>query len=323
MPVTYAALGDSYAAGVGGGAKRGECWRTSGGYPVLVARALGEDLAHQACLGATVADVERDQLGVLGPQTTHVSLTVGGNDVGFVPVLVACAKPSWMVDSDAVIDAAFALLTTELPGRLDGVTARIRELAPHAELVVTAYPVLFNGEDCNALTFFSPHEMDRLARGVGDLADLLGSVATARGAAFVDPRAAFDEHAVCDRDEWVNGVSFPLEESYHPNAAGHEAYARLVLEAFGAPDGLARPLGDVRVQEGPSRRGSAPTFALPDLLSRESLVGAGRHGLDPDHVADLARRAAVPGVGPESPESRAASAELHELDRVVRERLGR
>ena len=320
MPLTYAALGDSYAAGVGGGAKRSECWRTSGGYPVLVARALGQDLAYRACLGATVADVERDQLAALGPDTTHVSLTVGGNDVGFVPVLVECAKPSWMVDSDAVIDEAFALLATELPGRLSRVAARIRDLAPRAELVVTAYPVLFNGDDCNALTFFSPHEMARLERGVGDLAGVVGTAAGDAGAAFVDPRAAFADHAICDREEWLSGVSWPLEESYHPNAAGHEAYSRLVLAAFGAPvDGLL-PAAEVRVEDGPARRGEAPTFSLPDLLSAQSLDGARRHGLDPERVADLARGAARPAMGPEAA---AASAELHELDRVVRERLGR
>jgi len=320
VPLTYAALGDSYAAGVGGGGKRSECWRTTGGYPVLVARTLGQDLAYQGCLGATVADVDRDQLGVLGPETTHVTLTVGGNDVGFVPVLIACAKPSWMVDSDAVIDDAFALLTTELPGRLSGIVARIRELAPRAELVVTAYPVVFNGEDCIALTFFSPHEMTRLERGVGDLADLIGRVAVAVGGAFVDPRAAFEGHAICDREEWLSGVSWPLEESYHPNAAGHTAYARLVLKAFGAPEVGVRPPAEVVVREGPTRRGEAPAFSLPDLLSEQSLEGARRHGLDPERVADLARRAAHPAIGPEAA---AASAELHELDRAVRERLGR
>lgn len=318
MPLAYAALGDSYAAGVGGGERRGECWRTTAGYPVSVARALGQDLAYQACLGATVADVERDQLAVLGPGTTHVSLTVGGNDVGFVPVIVECAKPSWMVDSDAVIDDAFALLTTELPRRLTRVVARIRERAPRAELVVTAYPVLFNGEDCNALTFFSPHEMSRLEQGVDDLAAVIGGVAGDAGAAFVDPRADFEGHAVCDREEWVSGVSWPLEESYHPNVDGHAAYARLVLEAFGVSEGEVRtPPGGVTVHHGPQRRGSAPVFRLPDLLSLQSLEGARRSGLDPDHVAALARRAASPALGADAA---AASAELHALDRVVRER---
>lgn len=320
MPPTYAALGDSYAAGLGGGVGRGPCWRTVGAYPVLVARGLGRDLAHQACLGATVADVERGQLDVLGPDTTHVSLTVGGNDVGFVPVVVECAKPSWMVDSDAVLDDAFALLRTELPGRLAAIVARIRERAPRAELVVTAYPVLFNGEDCNALTFFSPHEMNRLEQGVGDLAELLGKVAGDGGAGFVDPRADFDGHAVCDREEWVNGVSWPLEESYHPNAAGHAAYAELVLRAFGVPEGDLRPRAEVTVHDGPQRRGSAPTFSLPDLLSPASLEGARRHGLDPDRVAELGRRGAHPALGPDAV---AALAELHELDRILRERLGR
>lgn len=320
MPPSYAALGDSYAAGVGAGPGRGACWRTSAAYPVLVAQALGQDVALAACLGATVADVVRDQLEVLGPDTSHVSLTVGGNDVGFVPVLVECAKPAWMVDSDAVIDDAFGLLTTELPGRLEDVVARVRERAPRAELVLTAYPVLFNGEDCNALTFFSPHEMGRLERGVGNLAELVGRVAADADAGFVDPRAAFADHAVCDREEWVNGVSWPLEESYHPNATGSAAYAELVLEAFGASEGGVRPPAEVTVHDGAQRRGEAPVFSLPDLLSPQSLEGARRHGLDPDRVADLARRAARPGIGPEAV---AASAELHALDRIVRDRLGR
>ncbi|MFW5470496.1 SGNH/GDSL hydrolase family protein [Knoellia sp. CPCC 206435] len=318
MPLPYVALGDSYAAGVGGGARLGECWRTTGGYPVLVARALGQDLAHQACLGATVADVARDQLSVLGPQTTHVSLTVGGNDVGFVPVIVECAKPSWMVDSDAVIDDAFALLTTELPRRLTRLVASIRERAPRAELVITAYPVLFNGEDCNALTFFSPYEMSRLEQGVADLAAVIEGVAGDAGAVFVDPRADFDGHAVCDQEEWVSGVSWPLEESYHPNVEGHAAYARLVLGAFGMSEGEVRtPPAEVTVHHGPQRRGSAPVFRLPDLLSPQSLEGARRSGLDPDHIAALARRAAFPALGAEA---EAASAELHAIDRLVGQR---
>lgn len=319
MTLPYVALGDSYAAGVGGGDRRGECWRALEGYPVLVATALGADLAYQACLGATVRDVERDQLGALGPETSHVSLTVGGNDIGFVPVLVECAKPAWMGDSGPVIDRALELLRTELPPRLTSLLGRIRDGAPAAELVLTAYPLLFNGEDCNALTFFSPHEMGRIEAGVGELAEVIATAAGAAGAAVVDPRPAFAGHAVCDEPEWVNGVALPLEGSYHPNAAGHAAYARLVAEAFGAA-GPSAAQREVRIVPGPDSRGEAPTFSLPDLLSRESLEGARRHGLDADHVADLARRAEATALGEDAQEARA---ELRALDRLVRERLGR
>ncbi|KGN37826.1 SGNH/GDSL hydrolase family protein [Knoellia subterranea] len=308
MPHPYVALGDSYAAGVGGGARRSECWRAMDGYPVLVARALGLDLAYEACLGATIRDVERKQLSALTPATSHVSLTIGGNDVGFTPVLIECAKPSWMGDSDAAIDAALATLRTELPSRLAGVLGRITQGAPTAELVLTAYPVLFNGDDCNALTFFSPHEMRRLEAGVDELAGVIGAAARDADAQFVDPRAAFDGHAICDAQEWLNGASWPLEVSFHPNGMGHAAYARLVLDAFGRGDSELGRERDIAIAERPSARGEAPTFGLPDLLSAESLDGARRHGLDPDHVERLVR------------EER--HDELHALDRQVRARLG-
>ena len=318
MSQPYVALGDSYAAGVGGGARRNACWRATEGYPLSVARALGTDFAYQACLGATIRDVERHQLGALGPETSHVSLTVGGNDIGFVPVLIECAKPAWMVDSDPVVDRALAVLRHELPPRLAGLLARIRGGAPGARLVLTAYPVLFNGEDCNALTFFSPHEMRRLEAGVGELAEVIAEAAGQVGAEVVDPRSAFDGHAVCDVPEWLNGVSLPLEGSFHPNADGHAAYARLVTRAFvGEQASEAGPGREVRVIQGPARRGEAPTFRLPDLLSHESLEGARRHGLDVDHVADLARRAGQTALGEDA---EAARAELHALDRMVRER---
>lgn len=304
----YVALGDSYAAGVGGGPQRNACWRAVEGYPVLVARSLGLDLAYQACLGATIGNVERDQVAALGRETTHVSLTIGGNDVGFTPVLIECAKPSWMSDSDPVIDDALAILRTQLPQRLGSLLATVRERAPKAKVAVTAYPVLFNGEDCNALTFFSPHEMGRITQGVDELADAMSLASRDASAEFVDPRAAFAGHAICDDPEWLNGASLPLEESFHPNAAGHAAYARLVTEAFGERDAVG-PEREIRIVQGPAHRGDAPTFRLPDLLSPQSLDGARQHGLDPSRVERLVRDARLE--------------ELRDLDREVRARLGR
>ncbi|WP_353951632.1 SGNH/GDSL hydrolase family protein [Knoellia sp. S7-12] len=318
MSLPYVALGDSYAAGVGGGARRSECWRAVEGYPVSVAHSLGLDLAYQGCLGATIGNVERDQVEALGVETTHVSLTIGGNDVGFTPVLIEAAKPSWMSDSDPLIDDAFAILRTELQERLAGLLATISARAPDAQVVVTAYPVLFNGEDCNALTFFSPHEMGRIKEGVNELAAVIGAVTRDAGAAFVDPRAAFADHAICDGEEWLNGASWPPEESFHPNPAGHAAYARLVTTGFGEVGDELKPERDVRIVEGRARRGDAPTFRLPDLLSRQSLDGARRHGLDPDHIADLARQAEHPAIGPDTTAAREA---LQDLDRDVRTRL--
>jgi hypothetical protein len=63
-------------------------------------------------------------------------------------------------------------------------------------------------------------------------ADLLNSkISAAAGAAgytFVNPTSAFVGHAVCGSPEWINGLSNPISESYHPNVTGQASYANLV-----------------------------------------------------------------------------------------------
>ena len=48
--------------------------------------------------------------------------------------------------------------------------------------------------------------------------------AAAYGFTFVDARAAFLPHEVCSSEEWRNGQSNPLEESYHPNVKGQKEF---------------------------------------------------------------------------------------------------
>ena len=48
--------------------------------------------------------------------------------------------------------------------------------------------------------------------------------AEAHGFTFVDPRKAFLPHEVCASEEWLNGQSWPLEESYHPHVKGQSDF---------------------------------------------------------------------------------------------------
>ena len=57
----------------------------------------------------------------------------------------------------------------------------------------------------------------------------MSSAAAAKGFAFADPTNRFVGHAVCDQPEWINGLSSPVSESYHPNRDGHgSGYTPLV-----------------------------------------------------------------------------------------------
>lgn len=121
-------------------------------------------------------------------------------------------------------------------------------------------------------------------RLLDEAADLIAEVidVAARTAGFdvADVRASFDGHVVCDAEAWVRGVSWPVEESFHPNALGATAYARAVAAAFRvrlpAEPVSGAPEGTVDISAGPCVLGSAPGFALPDLLSDRSLDGASR-----------------------------------------------
>ena len=108
-----------------------------------------------------------------------------------------------------------------MPGRLSTLYASIRSKAPNAKVVVVGYPRIFNGEDCNAGTWFSPAEETRLNATADLLNSKTSAQASAKGFAFANPTSRFVGHAVCDSTEWLNGLSNPISESYHPNKAGH------------------------------------------------------------------------------------------------------
>ena len=223
-PPSYVALGDSSSSGTGTRTYLDDgttCQRSVHAFPSLLAAAKGWALNFRACSGAKIPDVSTLQLSALSPGTSFVTVSVGGNDSGFTSVLTACAKPWWAADCDGAIDRAQSYVRTSLPGALSTLYAAIRSRAPSARVTAVGYPRIFNGTDCNALTWFSPSEMTRL-NAVTDLLDATTSAAaTAAGFSFADPRRAFRGHAVCDSPEWVNGLSSPTTESYHPKASGH------------------------------------------------------------------------------------------------------
>ncbi len=227
----YVALGDSYASGVGSRtyySDSGSCYRSPYAYAVTDAARIGATLTFSACSGATTSSVQSGQLGGLSSGTRWVTVQVGGNDAGFSSVITTCAEPSWLGNCSSAVSNAQSIIRNTLPGRLDSLYNAIRSRATTAKVVVVGYPRLFNGEDCNAATWFSPTD-ESLLNQTADLMDsTLAARASAHGFAFVNPESAFIGHAVCDDVEWINGLSSPIMESYHPNRSGQTGYANLV-----------------------------------------------------------------------------------------------
>jgi hypothetical protein len=173
--------------------------------------------------------VTSKQLGALSTGTAYVTISVGGNDAGFSSVITECAQPGWMSNCDGAINTAQSYINNTLPGSLSTLYASIRSKAPNAKVVIVGYPRVFNGEDCNAGTWFSPTEETRLNQTADLLNSKLAAAASAKGFGFANPTSRFVGHAVCDDVEWLNGLSNPVSESYHPNRTGQSAgYTPLV-----------------------------------------------------------------------------------------------
>jgi lysophospholipase L1-like esterase len=227
---SYVALGDSYSSGVGTRVYYNDgsnCSRSPDAYGPLIAAARGYALNFQACSGAKTTDVNANQLGPLNGATNLVTITIGGNDAGFSTVITDCAAYYFPCQGD--INNANSFIKNRLPPLLDTTYNDIRSRATKAHVVVLGYPHLFtsDGQTCNFNALTADHE-----KQLNGTADLLDSVVAARakahGFSYVDPRNAFLPHEVCSSSEWLNGQSWPLSESYHPNVSGQQDFTTLV-----------------------------------------------------------------------------------------------
>jgi lysophospholipase L1-like esterase len=230
QPVVYDALGDSYASGYGVGPYAGGlCARSATAYAVQVSGR--EKLALDdfvACAGATTTSlVAGGQLSALSDDTDLVTLTIGGNDIGWSGAVLAC-----LGGSDAQCSGAIALsrakVTDTLPGLLDTVYAQIAQHAPHAHVIVTGYPRLFSPE-YGAFLFASPQEQQALDDGADQLNAVIAAAAARHGFQFVDVTKRFVDHGVNAPEPWILGLGSP--GPFHPNAEGYAAYAAAVTAA--------------------------------------------------------------------------------------------
>lgn len=240
------ALGSSFAAGPGiPPVEDPVAGRSGGNYAHLVAEALGARLTDLSVSGATTASV-LDQPQRVG-RTTYppqlagvpadadlVTVTVGGNDLGYLPTLLRLAwahrlRSRWftrplgkrlaegpvpVLDPDRVVEG------------LQRVVAGIRERAPEARVVLVDYLTIVE-EKTPDLPFDEAHRtaLRALGRRVNG-AFVVAAQAT--GADLIQASVLSAGHGVGSADPWVTGLEAG-RAAFHPNAAGMRAIADELL----------------------------------------------------------------------------------------------
>jgi hypothetical protein len=243
----YIALGSSFAAGIGLGQRAHDspiqCFRTVGGYPTLVAKKTGMRLVDMSCSGSTTKHILfggqlllGPQLAAIGPATKLVTITTGGNDVGYIgDMMVASGNMGrlgawWHGDIEPADARPYDVVTDNLITIINSVGQK----APSAKILIVNYPALLppNGR-CSALGI-SKEQAD-ISRDVAQQLVLATKrAADQSGAQLVDIAKASMEHDVCSKVPWVNGASVKAGTAFHPNSTGAAATADTIVNAYSA-----------------------------------------------------------------------------------------
>ena len=220
---SYAALGDSFAAGVGGGGELIPCLTSPNSYASDLADdpSRSQHSSLRGCVGATVDGFVATQLAGLDLRTKLVTLTVGANDLGLEAVTAACLFGSFEECQMAVQTALAAL--PQLESDLVASLAAVREAAPKATIAVTGYPLLLDSSVPQA--GFVNAGIVALNGAIANAVGLAGD-----GFVYVDVVNAFAGHGIGSLDPWI--LAPPDLFAFHPTAEGYTAYADAIRAAL-------------------------------------------------------------------------------------------
>lgn len=219
----YVALGDSYSSGVGASGQTGTCLRSVNGYPGLWKTANDPKTYRSvACSGATTDTLRSGQLSALNGQTDLVTLTIGGNDVGFATTVITCTLVSDSGCASAVADA-MAVLRDEMPAKFDATYADIRRKAPNAKVVVLGYPLLFDETITNCgIGGMSIAKRKALNSGALALNKMIATHSQTAGFTWSNVEDEFAGHGICGPSPWLHGLTVaPPTNSFHPTGNGY------------------------------------------------------------------------------------------------------
>jgi lysophospholipase L1-like esterase len=281
----YVALGSSFAAGADlGPLQSGSpllCARSVNGYPQLLARMRKLSIVDMSCGGAVTANLlnggqffQGSQIRAINRETRLVTITVGGNDVGYIGDLSLLAARNsdtgfgWLVrrfwsGPRKPEERHYAQLRDELVATLHAIHQR----APNASVVLATYPAILPRTGTCALLRLSSSEAG-LMREVGDrLAATSRSAAAAGGALAVDMHMIGAGHNACSAVPWTRGYTNGGIAPFHPTLAGAKGMAEAISEALNQPradnPNASAPSGPARSpRPGATRKSSVSPAAV-------------------------------------------------------------
>lgn len=226
----YVALGDSYAAGTGSGGTtlNASCLRTSNAYPYQIALSRpNTNLTFVACGGATTTDLMNSQISSVTSSTNVVTVEIGGNDIGFANLILACTLGNCV----SQLSSTNSSIPSTLSPKLQTVYSAIKARAPLAKTIVVGYPDPAGPRTCLRALGISSSEATGIHQVAATLGNTIKATATTYGFSYVDAIPAFTGHDVCSSSPWINGMTFSAS-AYHPNKNGQILGYKPIVQAL-------------------------------------------------------------------------------------------
>jgi lysophospholipase L1-like esterase len=250
----YVGLGDSYAAGPlipNQSLEPLGCLRSDHNYAHLAAPSLGLSLKDVSCSGAKTNNMTESQsvefgtnppqFNALSAETTVVSVTIGGNDIGFSEVAQSCitinpfstpCKDKYDPGGKDQLAERIAATAPKVAAVLQGIHSR----SPSAKIYVLNYPAIFpeTGFGCWPQMPIGFGDVPYLRSTEQGLNNMLATQAAANGATLVDWYKASIGHDACKSlsNRWVEPlVPNELAAPIHPNKAGMQGGANALVAA--------------------------------------------------------------------------------------------
>lgn len=249
----YSAFGDSFTSGEGETADEyydpltnsptNRCHVSTRSYPFLVGEILQMSVKNYACSGYRSQEViQRMKLATSGEQPAVVSISVGGNNVGFSDKLKTCLSVDtchWVQPGNR---QATALEIQQYSDELSKVLRQARQSFPASILFVVGYPQFINEDyfaECNPTISLMLNAEERLfvAESIKLMNDVIETTANEAGITYVDIEDAYMGQRICEQgglsmnllrfgDDFSPVASLPdlkfiASESFHPTPYGH------------------------------------------------------------------------------------------------------
>jgi lysophospholipase L1-like esterase len=254
---SYVSLGDSYTAGPLIPNQIGPpygCLRSDHNYPHLAAPAIGLPLRDPSCSGAKTDHMTQPQ-GVdpdgpnppefdsLDAATDVVSITIGGNDIGFSEIARSCvtydpfSHPCQDKYNAGGVDQISQRIQATAP-KVGAVLQGIHSRSPSARVFLLNYAAIFpeTGNGCWPQMPIAYADVPYLRAKQKELNQMLADQAAANGATLVDWYTASIGHDACQLPiaRWVEPM-VPTNPAapIHPNLAGMQGAATALVAAAG------------------------------------------------------------------------------------------